>query len=254
MTYNTLRPLAPDDIPELATALDRNLRVAHLRLDQFKVDPTITRDQAQVGVAFFAEVVAQNEHYTTLIKGWLRLRRVPAAHISEARRLIRVMAKINRAVAKLMVMGAKIAETGPVTPPPFVIMPVSDLADIIRVTNDNIIDTRRDIKILSQSASASLPFITRKDLLDTAAQYRHALSLATVFPFQYRRWRRAALSPLQRQQISYLARRVRVFRTLMQKGLAFVERLRDRTVESIPSTDAAPYLHGLVEDHPVGNR
>jgi hypothetical protein len=191
MSYNALRPLTPDDIPELATALDRNLRVAHLRLDQFKVDPTITRDQAQTGVAFFAEVVAQNDRYTASIKGWMRLRRIPAGQVREARRLIRLMAQINRVVAKLTVMAAKVAETGPVRPPPFVILPLSDLADITRVTNANIIDARRDIKILAQTASSSLPFVTRKDLVDAAAQYRHALSLTEVFPFQYRRWRRS---------------------------------------------------------------
>jgi hypothetical protein len=153
-------------------------------------------------VAFFAEVVAQNEHYTTLIKGWLLLRRIPAGQVTEVKRLIRVMAQINRIVAKLSVMAAKIAKSGPVRPPPVVVMPLSDLADIIRITNENIVDARRDFKILAQTASASLPFVTRNDLLDAAAQYRHALSLTEVFPFQYRRWRREALTPLQRRQIS----------------------------------------------------
>jgi hypothetical protein len=192
MSYNAPRPLTPDDIPELATALDRNLRIAHERIDQFKVDPTITRDQAQVGVAFFAEVVAQNEQFTTSIKGWLRLRRIPVGQVKEAKRLIRVMAQINRVVAKLTVMAAKVAETGPDRPPPIVIMPLADLVDIIRITNENILHARRDFNILAQTASASLPFVTRNDLLDAAVQYRHALSLTEAFPFQYRRRRRGS--------------------------------------------------------------
>jgi hypothetical protein len=254
MSYNDLRPLTPDDIPELATGLDENLRVAHLRLFQFKIDPTITRDQAQTGVAFFAEVVAQNEQFTTSIKGWLRLKRIPAAHVSEAKRIIRVMAQINRVVGKLTVMAAKIAEAGPERPPLFVILPLSELADVIRVINANIIDARRDIEILTQSSSAPLPCLTGKDLMDIAAQYRHGLALLHVLPFQYRRWRRAALTSVQRRQIAYLARRVRVFRKLMEAGLTFIDRLRGKTVDALPcSSNAVGYMHGLIEDHPVSN-
>ena len=93
--------------------------------------------------------------------------------------------KLNAGVvAKLTVMAAKVAQMGPDRPPPVIMMPLSDLADIIRITNENILHARRDFKILAHTASASLPFVTRNDLLDAAVQYRHALSLTEAFPFQ----------------------------------------------------------------------
>ena len=97
--------------------------------------------------------------------------------------------------------------------------------------------------------------VTGKDLMDIAAQYRHGLTLLHVLPFQYRRWRHAALTPVQRRQIAYLARRVRVFRKLMEKGLSLFDTLRDKTVDALPtSSNPAGYMHGLIEDHPVPPR
>ena len=257
MAYNAPRPLTPNDIPELALVLDRNLHIAHLRLEQFKVDPTITRDQAQTGVAFFAEVIAQNEHHTTLIKGWLRLGRIPKGQVSKARRLIGVMDKINRLVEKLSIMAAKLAESGPVRPPILCIMPLSDLADLIVVTDQNIVCAREDIKSFASAAAAPFPFFTRRELLAFAVRYRDALAVTKPFPQQYRRWRRQSLTALQRRQISYLARRVRIFRKLMETGLDLMTRLSGKTIDDLPQPDPAGYLHGLVEDHPMaggGNR
>src|SRR5882757_5737944 len=113
MPYNAAATPSPDDLPVLAKALDDNLRTVHIRLDQFKTDPTITRDDAQRAVGYFAVVVAQNVQFTTLIKGWLRLKRVPARRIAEAKRLIGVMAKINRVAAKISARASVLAVSGP---------------------------------------------------------------------------------------------------------------------------------------------
>jgi len=226
VAYNSTSSSSLTALPELTVGLDRTLVDAARHLTDFKTDRTIIRDQAQRAVSLYSAIIDQNKDFDTLIKGWLRLRTLPAQDIPEAGRLRRVIAKIHRLAAQIIARATRIAETGPEKPPAILRdVPLSDIPVVIAALEFQITSTREDISVLKQAVTATLPLFTQEQLDMRHVEFREAVRFLHALTPQIAQWRGTKLTTAQRRQVATVAKQQRLLNTLLHNAATLTRTL-----------------------------
>jgi hypothetical protein len=227
--YNAASSPLPEDLPELSVALDENLSGALRHLKQFRTEKTLSNDDTERAVGLYAAVIGQNDHFSSLLKGWQRLKLVPKGKACEVRRLLGVLERTTTTARRII----EAARSYKVTPQPVVLdFHISDLAVVEAVIEIRITGTTAELERLREATRVSLPMLKQRGLANMIADYHDAQRMLAGLPALVRRWRRAGVTPEQEERLKVLAAREKLLRAKTKTLLAVAESLKGKTFKS----------------------
>jgi hypothetical protein len=242
MSYNDNSCSSPEILPNLAAAADKNLVDAKHHLRQFRTDKTITSDQVEQAMGLYTQLIAQDDHYVMLIKGWLRLGLVPKGMRGTAKRALHVFERTTLVASKVL----ERARAYKVRPRKVILdFPVREIGMLAAGIEGKIRRASEDLRCLRRVRKAPVPMMTREGLERMVADYLEAKRMLAAVPPQLRRWRAQNLTRQQAAAVTALEKRVRVLRAQVNEVLAFGWKLRGKTFDAI---DTRLFLAGVLKD------
>ena len=209
---------------------------------------SITEEQLARGVGFYREIIAQNERFTTLLKGWMRLRHLEGEDVVEAKRLIDVMRDTNLVAEEVISRATAHAERATEAPPLVLRIPIEEIVFVTAGIDEQIEIIAEDVQKLRHAAASPIATLMTAHIEQLAGDYRHAIPVVDAVHDQIRRWRKGKLTTLQKFRVAELRKRLVLLKSLLQDAHGCCMALKGKTVDALHHSRLEHHIRDLVED------
>jgi hypothetical protein len=165
VTYNSADAITPEHLGRIAAAAYDNLVRARRHLATYATG--FPPDDISKAEGFYAALRAQNAEHITLLKGWLRLKRLSRPQQREAREVIDTLKQVDKVLDEIR----RHMPCSPAPQSPLALLSLVNPSDIPNVTaalTSRLEETTDDLAMLRDAAATSMPILHEHESTKTA--------------------------------------------------------------------------------------